>query len=64
MTRRIARLQVQLHQANVVKEMKKATARTGAKLLAHFANAVYNDDTGKILDYMKHINQNKKETRE
>ena len=64
MTRRITRLQARLHQANVVKEMNKANARTGAKLPAHFANAVFDEDTGQMLDYKKLINHNKKETRE
>ena len=64
MMRRITRLQARLHQANVVKEMNKANARTGAKLPAHFANAVFDEDTGQILDYKKLINHNKKETRE
>ena len=63
-TRRITRLQTRLHQANVAKEMNKAYARTGAKLPAHFANAVFDEDTGQMLDYKKLINHNKKETRE
>ena len=63
-TRRITRLQTRLHQANVAKEMNKANARTGAKLPAHFANAVFDEDTGQMLDYKKLINHNKKETRE
>ena len=46
MTRRITRLQARLHQANVVKEMKKTTAATEARPPAHFANAVYYEDTG------------------
>ena len=53
-----------LHQANVVKEMNKANARTGEKLPAHFANSVFDEDTGQMLDYKKLINHNKKETRE
>ena len=61
-TRRITRLQTRLHQANIVKEMNKANARTGAKLSAHFANAVFDEDTGQMLDYKKLINHNKKET--
>ena len=48
----------------MLKETKKATAATGAKLPAHFANAVYNEDTGQRLDYKKLINYNKKKTRE
>ena len=64
MTRRITRLQARLHQANVVKEMNKSSARTGAKLPAHFTNAVFDEDTGQMLDYKKLINHNKKETRE
>ena len=44
--------------------MKKATAVTGAKLSAQFANAVYDEDTGQMLDYKKFINHNKKETQE
>ena len=62
-TRRIIRLQARLHQANVAKEMNKAYTRTGAKIPAHFANAVFDEDTGQILDYKKLINHNKKETR-
>ena len=64
MTRRITRLQAQLHQANIVKEIKKAIARTGAKLPAHFAYAVYDKDIGYMLDYRKLINHNQKETQE
>ena len=64
MTRRITRLQARLHQANVMKRMNKASARTGARLPAHFANAVFDEDTGQMLDYKKLINHNKKETRE
>ena len=44
--------------------MNKASTRTGAKLPAHFANAVFVEDTGQMLDYKKLINHNKKETRE
>ena len=44
--------------------MEKAIAGTGAKLSAHFVYAVYNEDTGKMLDYRKLINHNKKETQE
>ena len=62
--RTIIRLQARLHQANVVKEMNKANARTGAKLPAHFANAGFDEDTRQMLDYKKLINHNKKETRE
>ena len=61
-TRRITRLQARLHQANVAKKMNKAYARTGAKLPAHFANVVFDEDTGQMLDYKKLINHNKKET--
>ena len=43
--------------------MNKAYARTGAKLQAHFANAVFDEDTGQMLDYKNLINHNKKETR-
>ena len=53
-----------MHQANVIKEMNKATARTGSKLPAHFANAVFDEDTGQMLDYKKLINHNNKSTRE
>ena len=63
-TRLITRIQARLQQANIAKEMNKASARTGAKLPAHFANAVFDEDTGQILDYKKLINHNKKETRE
>ena len=63
-TRRITILQTRLHQENVVKEIKKASTATGATLPAHFANAVFNEDTGQMLDYKKLINHNKKETRE
>ena len=51
-------------QANIVVEIKKETAATGARLPAHFANAVFDEDTVQILDYKKLINHNKKETRE
>ena len=61
-TRRITRLQAILHQVNVVKEMNKANARTGVKLPAHFANAVFDEDAGQMSDYKKLINHNKKET--
>ena len=44
--------------------MNKASARTGARLLAHFANAVFDEDTGHMFNYKKLINHNKKETRE
>ena len=46
------------------REGNKVNARTGAKLPAHFANAVFDKDTGQILDYKKLINHNKEETRE
>ena len=36
--------------------MNKANARMGAKLPAHFANAVFDEDTGQMLDYKKLIN--------
>ena len=41
--RRITQLSTQLHQVNVVWEMKKQPKTT--KFWAHFANAVYDDDT-------------------
>ena len=63
-TRRITRLQTRLHQENVVKEMNKANARTGTKLPAHFANAVYDEDTGQMLDFKKLINHSKNENKE
>ena len=44
--------------------MTKASAATGARLPAHFANVVFDEDTGKMLDYKKLVNHNKKETRE
>ena len=44
--------------------MNKASARTGAKLQAHFANTVFGEDTGHMVDYKKLINHNKKEARE
>ena len=47
-----------------LKEMKKATAGTGTKLLAHFASAVCNEDTGQMLEHKQLINHNKKEIRE
>ena len=43
---------------------KKVSARTGARLPAHFANAVFDEDTGQMLDYKKLTNHNKKKTRE
>ena len=62
MSRRITRLQARLHQSNGVKEKRKTTTGTGEKLPAHFTNAVYDEVTGKIIDYRKLINHNKKET--
>ena len=44
--------------------MKKSTSPIGGKLLAHFANAVYDKDTGQILDNKKLSNHKKKETKE
>ena len=62
--RRITRLSAQFHQANILKEMKNTTSATGGKQPAHFANAVYDDDTDQILNYKKVINHNKKEIQE
>ena len=42
----------------------KSYARTGAKLPAHLANVVFEENNGQMLDYKKLINHNKKETRE
>ena len=58
----MTRLSTRLQRANIVQQNKNA--RTGAKLPAHFANAVFDEDTGKMLDYKQLINHNKKETRE
>ena len=44
--------------------MKKVTAATRAKVPAPFANTVFDEDTGQMLDYKKLINHNKKETQE
>lgn len=44
--------------------MKNKTLPTSGKLLAHFAMAVYDDNTRQMLDYKSLINQHKKETRE
>ena len=59
--RRITRLSSRLHPANILKEMQKATATTGGSILAHFENAVYDEDTGQMLDYKKLIHHNNKE---
>ena len=61
--RRVPRLSTRLHQANVINEMKKENkSATRAKLPAHFANAVYKEDSGQMLDYKKLVIHNKKET--
>ena len=63
--RRVKRLSARLRQANIVKEMKKGyKSATGGELPAHLADAVYDEDTGQMLDYKKLINHNKKESRE
>ena len=62
--KRTTRLSTQLHNVNELKEKKKTTSAIGGKLLAYFASAVYNKDTGQILDYKKLISHNKKETHE
>ena len=46
----------------MTKETNKANAKTGEKLLAYFANSVFDEDTGQMLDYKKLINHNKKKS--
>ena len=45
-TRQITRLSARLQRANLVKETKNKPSPAGGKLPAHFAMAVYNEDTG------------------
>ena len=43
--------------------MKKSNCSDRRKLPAAFANVVYDDNTGQMLDYKKLINHNKKDHR-
>ena len=48
-------------QANLVKKTKKISP-AGGKLPGHFALAVYNETTGKMIDYKQLINHSDKQT--
>ena len=63
-TRRITRLSIQLQQAMLLKEMKNKPSPAGGKLPVHFAMSVYDETTGKMIDYKQLINHPDKQTRE
>ena len=62
--RRITRLSTIQQRANIVKETKNKPSPAGGKLPGHFAMAVYDEATGKIIDYKQLINHSDRQTRE
>ena len=62
--RHIIRLSTILQRANIVKETKNTPSPTGGKLPGHFAMTVYDETTGKMIDYKQLINHPDKQTRE
>ena len=59
-TRRILRLSTRLQRANIVKETKNKPSPAGERLPGHFAMAVYDETTGKMIDYKQLINHSDK----
>ena len=54
-TRRITRLSTRLQRANIVRENKNKPSATGGKLPGHFTMVVYDEATGKMIDYKQLI---------
>ena len=63
-TRRMLRLSTILQRVNIVKANKNKPSLAGAKLPGYFAMTVYDEVTGKIIDYKQLINHSDKQTRE
>ena len=60
----MTQLSTRLQRANSVREHKYTPSSAGGKLPAHFALAVYDEATGKMIDYKQLINHEDKQTRE
>ena len=66
-TRQLMHVSTRLQRAHLVKEVKNKPPPSGGKLPAHFAMAVYAEDTGNMIDYKqssttpidKHVNGGK-----
>ena len=58
------RLSTILQRANIVKANTNKPSPAGAKLLGHFAMAVYDEATGKMIHYKQLINHSDKQTQE
>ena len=58
------RLSTRIQQANLSNETKNKPSPAGGKLPAHFVMAVYDEDTGKMIDYKQFTNHSNKKTRE
>ena len=58
------KLLTRLQRANIVKETKNKPSPVGSKQPAHFAMSIYDDTTGKMIDYKQLINHFNKQTRE
>ena len=63
-TRRIMRASTRLQRGHLVTETTNTSSPTGDKLPAHLAMAVYDEDTGKMIDYKQLINHSNQQTRE
>ena len=62
--RQIMRLSTRLERAHLVKEAKNKPPPAGGKLPTHFAMEVYDEDTGKMINYKQLINHSNRQTRE
>ena len=62
--RRMLRLSTILQRTNIVKANKNKTSPAGAKLPGHFAMAVYDETTGKMIEQKQLINHFEKQTQE
>ena len=58
------RLSTILQRANIVKANKNKPSPAGAKLPGHFSRVVYDEETGKMIDYKQLINHSDKQTQE
>ena len=58
------RLSTRLQRENAVKDSKNKPPPAGGKLQAHFDMLVYNEATGKMIDYKQRTNHSDKQTRE
>ena len=60
----LARIWARLQRANIVRQNRNNTSSSEGKLPGHFAMTVYDEATGKMIDYKQLVNHSDKQTRE